>query len=115
LPRRGPTWKVVLIALMTSMVIGAVSGYAYKHSLTRGALSMPRTGAAVGARIVGWPRSHQLHSCGRMHDPGRRQGLCGQGSLLGPAGFQTGELRPKSASLKPSDAPLPNIATAHEA
>jgi hypothetical protein len=88
LPRRGPTWKVVLIALITSIVIGAVSGYAYKHSLTRGAPSMPRSGAAIGARVIGWSRSPQLHSCGRGDDAGRRHA---------------------------SDAPLPEIATAHEA
>src|SRR5262249_24846801 len=105
LPRRGPTWKLALIALIASIVVGAVSGYAYKYSLTRGAPSMPRSGAAVGARIVGWPRSHQLHSCG-------------QGSLFGRAG--SGEVQPKSASLKltevdASDASHPKIATVHEA
>ena len=56
LPRRGPTWKVVLIALATSAVIGAISGYAYRYALTRTAEPMPRSGDTVrGAvpRIVG--------------------------------------------------------------
>jgi GYF domain 2 len=58
LPRRGPTWKVVLIALATSAVIGAISGYAYRYALTRAAEPMQRSGDTVrGAapRIVGSP------------------------------------------------------------
>src|SRR5215831_8717215 len=47
LPRRGPTWKVVLIALATSAVIGAISGYAYRYALTRAAEPMPRSGDTV--------------------------------------------------------------------
>jgi hypothetical protein len=56
LPRRGLTWKVVLIALATSAVIGAMSGYIYRYALTRTTEPMPRSsdtvrGAARG--IVG--------------------------------------------------------------
>jgi GYF domain 2 len=47
LPRRGPTWKVVLIALATSAVIGAMSGYVYRYALTRAAEPMPRSGDTV--------------------------------------------------------------------
>jgi hypothetical protein len=46
-PRRGPTWRVVLIALATSAVIGAISGYAYRYALTRSAELMPRSGDTV--------------------------------------------------------------------
>jgi hypothetical protein len=47
LSRRGPTWKVVLVALATSAVIGAMSGYAYRYALTRAAEPMPRSGDTV--------------------------------------------------------------------
>jgi len=56
LPTRGPNWKVVLIALATSAVIGAVSGYAYRYALSRAAAPMPRSGDTVRSavpRIVG--------------------------------------------------------------
>jgi hypothetical protein len=54
LPRRGPNWKVVLIALATSAVLGAVSGYAYRYALSRAAGPMTRSsGTGAVPRIVG--------------------------------------------------------------
>jgi hypothetical protein len=49
LPRGGLTWKVALIALATSAVIGAISGYAYRYALTRAAEPMPRSSDTVRA------------------------------------------------------------------
>ena len=51
--RRGPTWKVVLIALATSVVIGAIGGYAYRYALTRAAEPMPRGGDTVRGAAPG--------------------------------------------------------------
>jgi hypothetical protein len=48
LSRRGPTWKVVLIALATSAALGAIGGYAYRQALTRAAEPMLRRGDTVG-------------------------------------------------------------------
>jgi len=55
-PYRPPTWKVVLIALAASAVIGALSGYAYRYALTRAAEPMPRSGdtlRAAAPQLVG--------------------------------------------------------------
>jgi hypothetical protein len=46
-PSWGPSWKVVLIALVTSAVVGAISGYAYRYALTRAAEPMLQSGDTV--------------------------------------------------------------------
>ena len=51
--RWGPTWKVVLIALATSVVIGAIGGYAYRYALTRAGEPMPRSGDTVRGAAPG--------------------------------------------------------------
>jgi uncharacterized protein DUF4339 len=62
LPRRGPTWKVVLIALATSAVVGAISGYAYRYALTRLDEPMPRSGDIVRGAALPIVVSRMMHA-----------------------------------------------------